>query len=155
MKYRSWHQNERCRPYWKNDMLCSLQLWRTSLMATISVAAVTYTHTCTVHTYSGIHTNIQYTFYWSSSTVQSLHNRPGQPEHKFLKLEAIQRWSAICRMWPWTLTYQKFLLCVASQGQDLYSHQKLNMYIYWFSSESSYRRRRRRRQQCQTAQYNH
>jgi len=27
----------------------------------------------------------------------------------------------------WTLTYQKFLLCVSSQGQDLYSHQKLNM----------------------------
>jgi len=30
--------------------------------------------------------------------------------------------------------YQKFLLCISSQGQDLYSHQKLNMYIYWFSS---------------------
>ena len=29
-------------------------------------------------------------------------------------------------MWPWTLTYQKFLLCVSSQGQDLDSHQKLN-----------------------------
>jgi len=27
--------------------------------------------------------------------------------------EAIQRWSAICRVWPWTLTYQKFLLCVS------------------------------------------
>jgi len=39
------------------------------------------------------------------------------------------------------LTCQKFLLCVSSQGQDLYSHQKLNMYIYWFSSESGYRRR--------------
>jgi len=40
------------------------------------------------------------------------------------------------------------ILCISSQGQDLYSHQKLNMYIiYWFSSESSYRRRR---QQCQT-----
>jgi len=25
-----------------------------------------------------------------------------------------------------TLTYQKFLLCVSSQGQDLYSHQKIN-----------------------------
>ena len=37
-----------------------------------------------------------------------------------------------------TLTYQKFLLCISSQGQDLYSHQKLNMYIYWFSSESGY-----------------
>ena len=23
----------------------------------------------------------------------------------------------------------KFLLCISSQGQDLYSHQKLNMYI--------------------------
>jgi len=39
------------------------------------------------------------------------------------------------------LTYQKFLLCISSQGQDLYSHQKLNMHIYWFSSESGYRRR--------------
>jgi len=35
------------------------------------------------------------------------------------KLEVIQRWLAICRMWPWTLTYQKFLLCISS----LYSHQ--------------------------------
>ena len=69
------------------------------------------------------------------------------------KLEAIQRWPAICRMWPWTLTYQKFLLCVSSQVQDLYSHQKLNMYIYWFSSESGYRRRWRRRQ-CRTPRYN-
>ena len=34
--------------------------------------------------------------------------------------------------------YQKFLLCISSQGQDLYSHQKLNMYIYWFSFESGY-----------------
>jgi len=49
------------------------------------------------------------------------------------------------------VTYQKFLLCLSSHGQDLYSHQKLNMYIYWFSSESGYRRRRRRR----TPQYNH
>jgi len=40
------------------------------------------------------------------------------------KLEAIQKWSAICRVWPWTLTYQKFLLCVSSQGQDLYTHTK-------------------------------
>jgi len=31
-------------------------------------------------------------------------------------------------MWPWTLTYQKFLLRVSSQGQELYSHQKLNGY---------------------------
>jgi len=46
------------------------------------------------------------------------------------KLEAIQRWSAICGVWPWTLTYQKFLLCISSQ--------KLNMYIYWFLSESGY-----------------
>jgi len=28
-----------------------------------------------------------------------------------------------------TLNYQQFLLCISSQGQDLYSHQKLNMYI--------------------------
>jgi len=64
--------------------------------------------------------------------------------HHWPKLEAIQRWSAICCVWPWTLTYQKFLLCISSQGQDLYSHQKLNMHIYWFSSESDYRRRWRR-----------
>jgi len=63
-----------------------------------------------------------------------------------LELEAIQRWSAIYRVWPWTLTYEKFLLCFSSQGQDLYSHQKLNMHIYWFSSDSGYRRRRQRRQ---------
>ena len=31
----------------------------------------------------------------------------------------------------------KFLLCFSTQGQDLYSHQKLNMYM--FSSESGYR----------------
>jgi len=29
------------------------------------------------------------------------------------KLEAIQRWSEICCVWPWTLTYQKFLLCIS------------------------------------------
>jgi len=58
------------------------------------------------------------------------------------QLEAIQRLLAICRVWPWTLTNQKFLLCISSQGQDLYSHQKLNIYIYWFFSESDYRRRR-------------
>jgi len=58
---------------------------------------------------------------------------------------------AICRVWPWTLTYQKFLLCISIQGQVLYLHQKVNMYIYWFSSESSYRRRQQRR----TPQYNH
>ena len=29
----------------------------------------------------------------------------------------------------------KIPLCVSSQGQDLYSHQKLNMRIYWFSSD--------------------
>jgi len=41
-------------------------------------------------------------------------------------------------------------------GQDLYSHEKLNMYIYWFSSESDYtRRRRRRRRQRRTPHYNH
>jgi len=33
----------------------------------------------------------------------------------FHALEAIQRWSAICRVWPWTLTYQKFLLCISRQ----------------------------------------
>ena len=44
-------------------------------------------------------------------------------------------------------------MCISSQGQDLYSHQKLNTYIYWFSSESGYRRRRRR--QRRMPQYNH
>jgi len=44
-------------------------------------------------------------------------------------------------------------MCISSQGQVLYSHQKLNMYIYWFSSESGYRWRRRR--QRRTPQYNH
>jgi len=29
------------------------------------------------------------------------------------KLGAIQKWSVICCVWPWTLTYQKFLLCVS------------------------------------------
>jgi len=33
---------------------------------------------------------------------------------KYRKLEAIQTWSAICRVWSWTLTYQKFLLCISS-----------------------------------------
>jgi len=42
------------------------------------------------------------------------------------------------------------ILCISRQGQDLYSHQKLNMYIYWFLSESGYRRRQRR-----TPHYNH
>jgi len=72
---------------------------------------------------------------------------------KLNKLEAIQRWLAICHVWPWTLTYQKFLLCISSRGQDLYSYQKLNMYIYWFLSESSYRRRLRRRWQRWMPQY--
>ena len=61
-----------------------------------------------------------------------------RPVKNLQQLEAIQRWSAICRVWPWTSTYQKFLLCISSQGQDLYLHQKLDMYIYWFSSESGY-----------------
>jgi len=51
-----------------------------------------------------------------------------------------------------TLNYQKFLLCISSRGQKLYSHQKLNMCIYWFSSESGYRRRRPPRR---TPRYNH
>ena len=47
-----------------------------------------------------------------------------------------------------------------SNGQELYSHQKLNMCIHWFSSESGYsrprrRRRRRRRPQRRTLQCNH
>jgi len=62
---------------------------------------------------------------------------------KLVEVEAIQSWSAICRVWPWTLTYQTFLLFISSQGQD--------MYVYWFSSDSGYRSRRQRR----TLQYNH
>ena len=54
------------------------------------------------------------------------------------------------------MSYQKFLLCVSSHGQDLYSHQKLNMYICWFSSESGNRRRRRQRRIPQSQyEYNH
>jgi len=50
----------------------------------------------------------------------------------------------------------KFLLYISIQGQDLYSHWKLNMYIYWFSSESGYRCRHRRwRGQRRMPQYNH
>jgi len=39
-----------------------------------------------------------------------------------------------------TLNFTSQKLCISSQGRDIYSHQKLNMYIYWFSSESGYRR---------------
>jgi len=46
----------------------------------------------------------------------------------------------------------KIPLCISSQGQDLYSRQKLNVYIYWFSTENGYRRRWR---QHRTPQYNH
>jgi len=53
----------------------------------------------------------------------------------------------------------KFVSCISSQSQDLYSYQKLNVCIYWFSSESGCRRRRRRRRRRQrqrrTPQYNH
>jgi len=34
------------------------------------------------------------------------------------KLEATQRWSAICRVCPWTLTYQKFLSCISTPGSS-------------------------------------
>ena len=83
---------------------------------------------------------------WTASQARSASRRMQNTAKDLLnsKPEAIQRWSAICPVWPSTLTYQKFLLCISIQGQDLYSHQKLNMYIYWFSSESGYRRRRRR-----------
>ena len=57
------------------------------------------------------------------------------------RLEAIQRWSGDMSRVTLNSDLSKFLLCISSQGQDLYSHQKLNMYIYWFSSESGYRRR--------------
>jgi len=33
--------------------------------------------------------------------------------HSYVQLEAVQRWSAICCMWPWTMNYQKFLLCLS------------------------------------------
>jgi len=35
------------------------------------------------------------------------------------------------------LTIKNSFLCISSQGQDLYSHRKLNMYIYWFSSKTT------------------
>jgi len=57
--------------------------------------------------------------------LKHYHKEPGVEVEYSNKLEAIQRWSAICRVWPWILTYQKFLLCIL--GQDLYSHQKLDM----------------------------
>jgi len=54
------------------------------------------------------------------------------------------------------MNYQKFLLCISSQGQDLYSYQKLNIYIYWLSSESGYRHWRWQPcWQCRMPQYNH
>ena len=54
-----------------------------------------------------------------------------------------------------TLNYDLSKIPFVRQGQELYSYEKLNMYIYWFSSESGYRRRRRRRQKRRTPQYNH
>jgi len=45
-------------------------------------------------------------------------------------------------------------LRISSQSQDLYSYQKLNMYINWFSSESGYTHRCQRRRQGRTPQYN-
>jgi len=50
------------------------------------------------------------------------------------------------QLWPIKNSFCAFL----AKGQDLYSHQKLNMYIYWFSSKSGYRRQRRQRR---TPQY--
>jgi len=38
-------------------------------------------------------------------------------------IEAIQRWSAICRVWPWTLTYQKSF-CAFLARVKTYTHTK-------------------------------
>jgi len=62
-----------------------------------------------------------------------------------------------------TLTYKNSLRAFLARvkSQDLYSHQKLNMYINSFSSESGYRHRRwrcqrqRRQWRCRMPQYNH
>jgi len=40
-----------------------------------------------------------------------------------IQLEATHRWSAICRVWPWTLTYQKFL-CAFLARVKTYTHTK-------------------------------
>jgi len=57
----------------------------------------------------------------------------------YLKLDAIQRWSAICRVWPWTLTYQKVLLCFSSQGKALYAH---NAGRHSTTTRATYRQKR-------------
>jgi len=60
MEYTSWRRNEGCRPYWKNDMLWSLQLWRTSLTATSNVAVHTQTHRHTyMYTYGDMYSYTQ------------------------------------------------------------------------------------------------
>jgi len=122
------HPRSYCRDLWNilDAIVVTCALIAFAFTWALSWHARTHTHT---HTHIHTHT----------------HCWPCQPSNPYTKLEAIQRWSTICRVWPWTLTYQKFPLCISSQGQDLYSHQKWNMYIYWFSSESGYRRRRQRR----------
>jgi len=48
---------------------------------------------------------------------------------KILTTEAIQRWSAAMSLMTLNFDPSKIPLCASSQGQDLYSYQKLNMYI--------------------------
>jgi len=47
---------------------------------------------------------------WWEKLIMSVFQLDGARQ---MWLEAIQRWSVICRMWPWNLTYQKFLLCIS------------------------------------------
>jgi len=138
---------QKCRLKWLSTKNKHLAPWNTSTL--------TCYRNCCINSHQSLQIDKDHQTLcgWFKCAQQTQYG--GQLPHWMKKLEAIQRWSAICHMWPWSLTYQKFLLCISNQGQDLYSHQKLNMYIYWFSSESGYRPRQRRQRQRRTPQYNH
>ena len=73
---------------------------------------------------------------------------------KLKELQAIQRQLAnvACDLELWPI---KNSFCVFLARVKNYTHtKKLNMYIYWFSSESGNRRQQQRRQR-RTPQYNH
>jgi len=133
--------------YWQMMLACIA--WRTG-----NAVCGPRTRTCwlQVHNYNEGRSNVKsWVTPWQNVPCYKLGWSPlVTSELNWVEVEAVQRWSAICRVWPWTFTYQKIFLCISSQGQDRYSDQQLNMYIYWFSSESGYRRRQRR-----TSQYNH
>ena len=80
-------------------------------------------HSCVTHqTLHSFSLTVQ-TFQWWISASHSVFKHSVENIHQLQQkhdqsLEAIQRLLAICRMWPWTLTYQKFLLCISSQGQN-------------------------------------